>query len=109
MNLKQSQKRPHRPHIEKIYVQVNSDFDQTGMVTPRSITWKDGREFVIEEIEDFRPASTLVPGRTGDCYTVIIRGERKYLFFKRNLMQDHRVGRWWVEVMASPVCCTHGD
>ena len=101
MNKIQSQERPRLPHIEKIYVKVNSDFDQTGMVTPRSITWKDGREFVIDEVESFRPAYTLEPGRTGDCYTVIIKGERKYLFFKRNLrMYDHRIGRWWVEVIS---------
>ena len=98
-DLRQSSLRPRRPHIEKIYVKVNSDFDQTGMITPRSITWKDGRVFPIEMVESFRPASTLEPGRTGDCYTVIIKGERKYLFFKRNLrMNDHRIGRWWVEV-----------
>ena len=101
MNTKLSQESPRRPHIEKIYVKVNSDFDQTGMVTPRSITWKDGREFEIDKVESFRPASTLEPGRTGDCYTVIIKGERKYLFFKRNLrMYDHRIGRWWVEVIS---------
>ena len=107
MNKIQSQERPRLPHIEKIYVKVNSDFDQTGMVTPRSITWKDGREFVIDKVQDYRPASALrgistqEPGRTGDCYTVIIRGERKYLFFKRNMrMYDHRIGRWWVEVIS---------
>ena len=110
MNKNPSQERPRLPHIEKIYVKVNSDFDQTGMVTPRSITWENGREFEIDKVESFRPASTLEPGRTGDCYTVIIKGERKYLLFKRNLrMYDHRVGRWWVEVMVSPVSCTYGD
>ena len=50
-------------------------------------------------ITAFLCPKTLEPGQTGDCYTVIIRGERKYLFFKRNLrMYDHRIGRWWVEV-----------
>ena len=97
----QLQERPRRPHIEKIYVKVNSDFDQTGEMMPKSIIWSDGRVFEIDRVESFRPASTLEPGRTGDCYTVIIRGERKYLFFKRNLrMYDHRIGRWWVEVIS---------
>ena len=90
---------PRLPHIEKIYVKVTSDFDSTGMMTPKAITWTDGRIFPIEEVTDFRPASALEPGRTGDCYTVIIKGERKYLFFQRtNNFEKHTFGRWWVEV-----------
>ncbi len=27
----------------RVYVKVNSDFDSVGSVTPRAITWKDGR------------------------------------------------------------------
>ena len=97
-------KRPPRwprtiPHKERIYVKVHTLFDQTGQMMPEAIIWKDGRVFPIDRVEDYRPASTLELSRTGDCYTVIIRGERKYLFFKRNIMvNDHRVGRWWVEI-----------
>ena len=89
------------PRIEKIYVKVTSDFDTSGMMMPRAITWCDGRVFSIEEVTDFCPASALEPGRIGDCYTVIIKGKRKHLFFKRNqLVGDHRFGRWWVEVIS---------
>ena len=88
-----TRKRPHRPHIEKVYVKVDTSFDQTGEMMPKSITWTDGRVFPIDRVENYRPASTLEPGRIGDCYTVIIKGERKYLFFQRNLMRDHRIGR----------------
>lgn len=52
--------KPQRP--EKVYVKVNSDFDSTGYMQPRSITWKDGRVFVIEAVKDFRPASSLAHG-----------------------------------------------
>ncbi len=83
---------------EKIYVKVNSDFDSTGYMMPRTITWADGRTFRIEEVKDFRPASTLGNGYTGDCYTVIIHGEEKYLFFeKTGELFASRVGRWFVE------------
>lgn len=83
---------------QKIYVKVNSDFDSTGAVTPKAIIWADGRTFKIEAIRDFRPASTMESGRSGDCYTVVIHGEEKYLFFeKTNVMFGNRVGRWWVE------------
>ena len=86
---------------ERVYVKVNSDFDATGAVTPRSITWKDGRTFKIESVRDYRPASTLGPGRSGDCYTVLIHGEEKHLFFQKTEQRyDCRVGRWWVEIEA---------
>ena len=83
---------------EKIYVKVNSDFDSTGAVTPKAIIWVDGRTFKIDSVRDFRPASTLGPGHVGDCYTVLIHGEERQLFFERtNTLYGSRLGRWWVE------------
>ena len=65
---------------------------------PRTITWADGRTFKIDEVKDFRPASTLAKGHSGDCYTVVIRGEEKFLFFeKTDDLFASRVGRWFVE------------
>ena len=82
----------------KVYVKVNSDFDSTGFVVPRAITWADGRIFTIEAVKDYRPASTIAKGHCGDCYTVIIHGEERYLFFEKvNEMFTSRVGRWFVE------------
>jgi len=83
---------------QRTYVRVNSDFDSTGFMQPRAVIWRDGRVFSIEEIRDFRPAATLSPELAGDCYTVIINGEEKHLFFER--ADDRfpcRVGRWFVE------------
>ena len=65
---------------EKVYVKVNTDFDSTGYMQPRSIIWSDGRIFRIEAVRDFRPASSFETGRTGDRYTVVIHGEEKFLF-----------------------------
>ena len=88
MNCKQAQQR--------VYVKVNSDFDSTGYMQPRSITWKDGRTFKIDAVRDLCPAA--VYGRTGDCYTVIIKGEERHLFFERATeFQPNKVGRWFVE------------
>ncbi len=88
--------KPQRP--ERVYVKVNSDFDSTGFMQPRSITWSDGRVFKIEAVKDFRPASSIAQGLPGDCYTVVIKGELKHLFFERS--DPHfatKVGRWFVE------------
>ena len=68
-------KSPRPPHKERVYVKVNSDFDATGYIQPRSITWADGRTFAIEAVKDFRPASCYRKGAEGVCYTVTIRGE----------------------------------
>lgn len=35
-------RRNSTPHIERVYVKVNSDFDSTGYMQPKSITWADG-------------------------------------------------------------------
>lgn len=61
-------------------------------------TWADGRTFAIDAVRDFRPAGTLGCDCRGDCYTVVIRGEEKHLFFERvDPLFSGRVGRWFVE------------
>ena len=87
---------------EKVYVKVNSDFDSTGFMQPRSITWKDGRVFIIDAVKDFRPASSISASLSGDCYTVVIKGETKHLFFERaDPLFATKVGRWFVETVAN--------
>ena len=87
-----------RTRPQCVYVKVNSDFDSTGYMQPRSITWKDGRVFKIEAVKDFRPASSIEHGLPGDCYTIIVNGEIKNLFFERASDRfASRFGRWFVE------------
>ena len=89
-------------HKERVYVKVNSDFDATGYIQPRSITWADGRTFMIEAVKDFRPASCYRKGAEGVCYTVTIRGEEKRLFLEwMDSTFASRVARWYVETVAS--------
>lgn len=81
---------------EKIYVRVTSDFDATGYMQPKSITWADGRTFSIDTVRDFRPSDQ---SHSGDCYTVMIRGVEKHLFYEPvNSIFSGRYGRWFVEV-----------
>ena len=85
-----------KPKMERIYVKVNSDFDSTGYMHPRTITWSDGRIFPIEAVKDFRPAD--LSGKSGDCYVVVIHGQEKRLFFERvDPRFAARFGRWLVE------------
>ena len=86
---------------ERIYVKVNSDFDATGYMEPKTITWTDGRIFKIDKVKDYRPANSVRKGCSGSCYTVMIKGEEKHLFFEwTDSTFASRVGRWYVEAMA---------
>ena len=87
-----------RRKTEKVYVKVNSDFDATGYMQAREITWGDGRTYPIEQVRDFLPGNTIAD-MLGDCYTVIIKGQERHLFFERaDRMFPSRFGRWFVEV-----------
>ena len=80
---------------ERIYIKVTSDFDSTGFMQPRAIIWPDGRCFSIEDVRSFRPA-----GRDPllDCYTVVIRGKERRLYFEHSSGPFSRsLGRWFVE------------
>ena len=86
------------PHMERIYVKVNSDFDATGYMQPRSITWADGRTFRIDAVKDYRPAECYRQGAEGSCYTVMIKGQERHLFFEWTSSSfASRVARWYVE------------
>ena len=81
---------------EKTYVKVRAGFDATGYMQPESIIWTDGRVFPIEKITDFRPAASLA-NCSDDCYTVLIQGQEKHLFFeKTDPLFPSRYGRWFV-------------
>lgn len=89
------------PHMERVYVKVNSDFDSTGYMQPKSITWVDGRTFPIDAVRDFRPAGTANNNFSGDCFTVLIQGQEKHLFFEHiDRRFSGRIGRWFVEKIA---------
>ncbi len=91
-----------RPRKERVYVKVTSDFDTTGHVNPKSITWADGRVFWIEWVHDFRPANTYGQYYEVDRYTVKIKGQLRHLYLEHVAAEFHdRLGRWFVEAIGS--------
>lgn len=87
-----------KSNTQRVYVKVTSDFDATGYMQPRTITWADGRVFQIESVKDFRPAGSHHDSPCADCYTIVVKGETKFLFFeKANSHHTSRIGRWYVE------------
>ncbi len=87
-----------QPQRKRTYVKVISVFDNTGFMQPKNIIWSNGNVSKIEQVKDFRPASCIERGLPGDCYTVVIDGENRHLFFERS---DSRFastfGRWFFE------------
>ena len=86
---------------DRVYVQVTSEFDATGYMQPRTIRWKDGRVFPIETVRSFRPAGAHHECTNADCYSVVIQGRIRNLYFEKSTAQhSSRLGRWYVECAA---------
>ena len=83
---------------KRTYVKVISVFDNTGFMQPKKIIWDSGKVSEIEKVQDFRPSTCIERGLPGDCYTIVIGGEKRLLFFERS---DKRFastfGRWFFE------------
>lgn len=87
-----------RPHTERVYVEVTARFDSTGYMQPVAVTWSDGRTFPISKVRDFRPAGMMGNDMPVDCFTVLIQGKEKLLFFEHiDPRFTGRLGRWFVE------------
>lgn len=74
---------------QKRYVQVISDTDEEGRVTPLAIVWDAGVRFAVDKVLDRRQAHSLKTGGTGIRYTIRVRNQTTYLFYENP--------RWFVE------------
>ena len=82
---------------DPVYVQVKADFQEDGTIYPREILWKDYRVYEIDLVLDIKQAGTAKTNTQDDRYTVLIKGQRKHLFFERNLSAaGNNIGRWYV-------------
>ena len=85
-------------HSEKVYVQVNADFNPDGVMIPTSLIWEDGSKFEIDKVLDIRQAAAMKAGGQGDRYTIRVNGRESYLFFERcPSLTGNVIGRWFVE------------
>ena len=84
--------------LNKVYVDVTAKFNSDGLLYPTSITWEDGRRYLIDKVTDIRQAAAMKAGGQGDRYTVWINGRQSYLFFERSTeLTGNSIGRWFVE------------
>ena len=85
----------------KVYVKVKADFDRTGYMVPTEITWTDGRIFRIDRTGDIRETETGYTGVKRTRYSVVIRGQNRYLYFERcRYGNGSQFGRWFLECEA---------
>ena len=83
---------------KKVYVSVTAAFTSDGRMTPVSLVWEDGHEYLIDRVLDVRPSPALKAGGQGDRYTIRTCGRESYLFFERSpKITDVSLGRWFVE------------
>ena len=86
---------------EKVYVAVNTDFRTDGVMLPRRHLWEDGQQYVIDRVTYIREAGGIVVSGHRIRYTVIIRGQQRYLFFEQGINTNISNGRWFVERKAA--------
>ncbi|MBQ7294842.1 MAG: hypothetical protein IJW86_01465 [Clostridia bacterium] len=73
----------------KVFVKVLAEIDEQGSVRPKSVTWEDGREFLIDKVTKVQRACASKVGGTAIRYSIYIGGKQTYLY------EDD--GKWFVE------------
>ena len=73
----------------KVFVRVLAEIDEEGRVCPKSVTWEDGREFIIDKVTRVQRACASKVGGTAIRYSISVCGKQTYLY------EDD--GKWFVE------------
>ena len=68
---------------------ITAEHDVNGKIKPMSLTWENGRVYVIDRVLDIRQAPSLKSGGQGIRYTCRIFNKEVYLFGDE--------GRWFIE------------
>lgn len=74
--------------LYKRYVNVITEIDKLGKLTPLYLRWEDGQLFKIDKIIEVRQAVSIVGGN-GVLYVVKIQNRKRKLFYEIN--------RWFIE------------
>ena len=82
----------------KEYVTVYVEFSADGVMLPRQIVLEDGVKYGIDRVLDIRPSYAAKAGGQGDRYTVMVHGQRTYIYFERSAnLSGNMIGQWFVE------------
>ena len=75
---------------KRVFVKILIAVDTLGKITPKQITWLDGRVFQIDRVLDARPAPAK-SGGAGIRYTCSIQGKAVPIY------RDEMRGVWWCD------------
>ena len=75
--------------IRKTYVAVTARFAEDGAITPLSVIWRDGREFIIDRVLGQERIASIRAGGIGIRYHIRVNGKETYLW--------HEQPAWFVE------------
>lgn len=75
---------------KKVYVEVTAVFTEDGRMLPKAFRWEDGTEYEIARIKNVCRAASRKAGGAGVCYTCVICGQEKHLYYEEN-------NRWFLE------------
>jgi hypothetical protein len=64
----------------KVYVKVTASFSSDGDLTPLSVTWEDGCEYIIDRVLDVRPAAAMKAGGRGTAIPSGSAADRAFCF-----------------------------
>ena len=67
---------------KKTYVSVVAEFRPDGVILPQRIRWEDGRNFIVDRVEEIRPAASTKAGGYGLRYRCIVEGQRTCLYLE---------------------------
>ena len=83
---------------DRVYVDVNVDFDRFGRMFPRSICWEDNHIYEIDRVLSVKPSFSQKAGGQGDLYVVKVLGHAKHLYFERECESfTGSPGKWFME------------
>ena len=74
--------------MNKKYVKVSADIDETGRKTPRSIVYND-KKFEIDKVLEVKNCPSFKVGGIGERYRIRIGNNITYIYCEN--------GRWFVE------------
>lgn len=77
---------------------VDLRIDKDGHMRPYRLVWEDGIAYEIDKVLGCRPGYAAKAGGQGDKYTILVTGQRRYLYFERSPnLSGNVIGRWFVE------------
>ena len=79
----------------KVYVQVNVQFRENGIMLPREIIWEDGVRYEIDRVTDIRQAAAMKAGGQGDRYTIMVHSA--------DARNSFRYSRMFVVIKSTPM------